>query len=270
MSGTTDRRLDKIADQLTPQQAVLLWMQEAHQHPTISEYMDSLRDAPDTKYPMMHLPPQVEQAVRAARKGEKPEVITRAVRQAVREVGFLFYLQLQLNTRLWADWRAMCLQLAYTASELRHRCADDDPRAADLAEARQRAGDTVGEFLQWDVAIGKIADRYYAGTSPLFPGYAEQLAGAIETAEKVVLLFNDHLDYLIWLRSESAKGRRRKSPPLPVAPIDSDELKAAITPAGIDLARHIVVMAQAEAAEFLGETRQALALVRAHLWPETG
>jgi hypothetical protein len=35
----------------------------------------------------------------------------------------------------------------------------------------------------------------------------------------------------------------------------------------VDLARHIVVMAQAEAAEFLGETRQALALVRAHLWP---
>jgi hypothetical protein len=28
------------------------------------------------------------------------------------------------------------------------------------------------------------------------------------------------------------------------------------------------VMAQAEAAEFLGETRQALDLVRARLWPE--
>jgi hypothetical protein len=53
-----------------------------------------------------------------------------------------------------------------------------------------------------------------------------------------------------------------------VEPIDLDALKAAITSAGIDLARHIVVMAQAEAADFLGEPRQALALVRSRLWPE--
>jgi hypothetical protein len=269
MSRAGDRRLEKIAQALSPQEAVLLWMAEARQYPTVAAYMDSLKDAPDTKYPMMRLPDQVAQAVRTARKGEKSEVITRAERKAVREVAFLFYLQLQLNTRLWADWRALCLHLAYVASELRHLCADDDePSEAELGRVRQHAIDAVLEFLQWDIAIGKIAARYYGGASPLFPAQAEQLAASLQSAEQVVTIFNDHLDYLTWQRRESGKGKRRKLPPLPVEPINLDELKAVITPAGIELARHIVVMAQAEAAEFLGETRQALALVRTRLWPE--
>jgi hypothetical protein len=274
MSSTGYRRLEKIAQALSPQQAVLLWMAEAHQYPTLAAYMDALKDAPITQYPMMHLPDQVEQAVRTARKGAKPEVITRAVRQAVREVAFLFYLQLQVNTRLWGDWRAMCLHLAYVASEMGHCCADDAPTEADLARVRQHAIDVVLEFLQWDIAIGKLADRYYGGASPLFPAQAEQLAAALQNAEQVVTIFNDHLDYLAWQRTDSTKGKntkrkKQKLPPLPVEPIDLEELQGAIQPAGIDLASHIVVMAQAEAAEFLGEYQEALALVRTRLWPGT-
>jgi hypothetical protein len=267
MGKAEQRRLDQVAQALSPQEAVLLWMQEAHQHQTISGYMDALHDGPDTTYPMMWLPTQVRQAVQTAMKGEKAEVIRQAERKAVREVAFLFYLQLQLNTRLWGDWRAMCLHLAYVASELRHRCADDDPEAADLANVRQHAGDTLGEFLQWEIASRRIAARYYAGTNPLFPAHAEQLASSLRHAEQVVMIFNDHLDYLTWLRTESTKRTKGRLPPLSVEPIDLEALWQAITPAGVDLARHIVVMAQAEAAEFLGETRQALALVRARLWP---
>jgi hypothetical protein len=268
---TSQRRLDHLEASLSPREAVLRWMAEAHQYPTVAAYMDSLQDAPITKYPMMRLPDQVAQAVRTARKGEKAEVITRAERTAVQEVAFLFYLQLQVNTRLWADWRAMCLHLAYVASALGHLCADDDPTEADSTKVRQHALDTVREFFQWDIAIRKLAARYYGGASPLFPAQAEQLAAALQHAEQVVMIFNDHLDYLAWQRTVSgkgnAKGKKRKLPLLSVEPINLEGLRQAITPAGVDLARHIVVMAQAEAAEFLGETRQALALVRAHLWP---
>jgi hypothetical protein len=264
---TGQRRLDKLEGALSPREAVLLWMAEAHQYPTLAAYMDVLKDAPITKYPMMRLPERVAQAVRAARKGEKPEVVKRAERQAVREVAFLFYLQLQVNTRLGADWRALGFQLASVASTLAGLFHAEEPSDADLSEIREQAAKMIREFLQWDVAIRKIGDRYYAGTSPLFPGHAEQLADWIEIAEQVVTLFHDHVDWLRWLRTERPKGRKRKLPPLAVAPIDLEELKAAITPAGVELARHMVVMAQAEAAEFLGETRQALALVRAHLWP---
>jgi hypothetical protein len=268
MTSANDRRLDKIAGQLTPQQAVLLWMQEAHQHPTIPAYMDSLHDAPDTKYPMMWLPDQVAQAVRTAMKGEKPDAIKRAERTAVREVAFLFYLQLQVNTRLWGDWRAMCLQLAYVASELKGLFQEEEPDAEDLEKAREHAAKAMLEFLEWEVAVTKIAERYYAGTSPLFPWHAIQLAGALENAAQVVELFNDELDWQNWKRTEGAKGKRKKLPALTVEPLDLAELRQAIQPIGVDLARHIVVMARAEAMEFQGETRQALAMVRAQLWPE--
>jgi hypothetical protein len=53
-----------------------------------------------------------------------------------------------------------------------------------------------------------------------------------------------------------------------LAPRDLAELRQAIQPIGVDLARHIVVMARGEAMDFLGETRQSLAMVRARLWPE--
>jgi hypothetical protein len=216
---------------------------------------------------MMYLPRQVEQAVRGAMKGQKPEVVRRAERQAVREVAFLFYLQFEINSRLWGEWRAMCLQLAYVASQLKGLFQEDEPRVEDLAEAREHAERAIREFLEWEVAVRKIAARYYAGTSPHFPGYAAQLAGALENAGRVVALVNDELDWRYRKRSAGTKGRQRKLPPLPVEPIDLEQLRQSTTPAGIDLARHIVVMAQAEAAEFLGETRQALRLVRARLWP---
>jgi hypothetical protein len=169
MATATERRLDKIERQLTPQQAVLLWMEEAHQYPTLRAYMDALKDAPDTKYPMMWLPERVARAVRSAMKGEKREVITRAERQAVREVAFLFSLQLQLNTRLWADWRAMSLHLAYGACRLRALFPEDDPVEPHLSEVQAHLMGMVSEFLEWQVAVGRIALRYYAGAGVLFP-----------------------------------------------------------------------------------------------------
>jgi hypothetical protein len=268
MSGAADRRLDKIAGQLTPQQAVLLWMQDAHQYPTVPAYMDSLKDAPDTKYPMMWLPERVEQAVGTALKGEKPDLIKRAERKAVREVAFLFYLQMQVNTRLWGEWRALCFQLAYVALKLGGLCEEEDPSTEDVDEVRKHIVTLLREYCEWEVATRKIADRYYAGTSALFPRHAEQLARAVEDVERVAMLFNDDLDYRAWQRTEGAKGKQpkgRKVPPLAVEPIDIEEIRQATVPAGIELARHIVVMARAEAMEFLGETRQALEIVRAQL-----
>jgi hypothetical protein len=267
VSRATDRRLDQLAGQLTPQQAVLLWMAEAHPYQTLSAYVDSLKDAPDTKYPMMWLPERVTQAVRSAMKGEKPEVIRRAERWAVREVAFLFSLQLQVNTRLWGEWRAMSLHLAYGACRLRALFREDNPVEPHLSEVRAHLEQMVVEFLEWEVAVGKIAVRYYAGANLLFPASAEQLAVAIARAEQVLLLFNEHLDWLDWERAASNETTKRKLPPLAVEPLDLAALRHTSTLAGTELARHLVVMAQAEAADFLGETRQALQLVRARLWP---
>jgi hypothetical protein len=270
MSSTTDRRLDRIAGQLTPQQAVLLWMQEAHEYGTIRAYLDALRDAPDTTYPMTRLPERVVQAVRTRMKGTRPEVVRRAAGTAVRQVAFLFSLQLQVTTQLWGEWRAMSFQLASVGRRLSRPFPEEHPSEQELAESREPARRMLQEYLAWDTAIAMIAARYYAGASPLFPGDAEQLRAALHLAEQVVSLFNDHLDSLAWERRTGKTGKRRTLPPLSVEPLDLGALREASRPGGIELARQLVVMAQVEAAEFLGEHQEARDLVRAHLWPERG
>jgi hypothetical protein len=109
VSSATEKRLDKIEASLTPQAAFLVWLAEAHEHPTMSAHATVLKDAPDTSFPLYRLPDQVEHAVRIALRGEKAEVTRRAERRAVMDVVFLYYVHSEANTRLMADWRAICL-----------------------------------------------------------------------------------------------------------------------------------------------------------------
>ena len=66
---STAKRLDSIEESLTPKQAVILWMEQAHQHTSMYEYVKSLEGGPETAYPMYMLPNQVEKAVQDARHG---------------------------------------------------------------------------------------------------------------------------------------------------------------------------------------------------------
>ena len=79
--NTQQRRLARIAVSLTPQQAVLAWLEEARQHPTMADYSASLVGQPDLAFPLHGIPHRVAEAVRSAMKGERPEVIQQTVRQ---------------------------------------------------------------------------------------------------------------------------------------------------------------------------------------------
>jgi hypothetical protein len=147
-------------------------------------------------------------------------------------------------------------------------CHQDDPGDKDFLRTRPRVIDAVLEFQQWQVAADRIAQRYYAGTNPIFPGYAGMLTDSLETAESVVAMFNEQLDWNTWLRSERKGGKStKKMPPPAAAPIDLAVLKEAAAPMGMELAHHLVAMARADAASFMGESNEALAIMRSRLWP---
>jgi len=59
MSGS-EHRLDRVEALLTPRQAVLLWRKEAQSFGTLQAYVDSLRWAPDSAYPLHRLGTQME------------------------------------------------------------------------------------------------------------------------------------------------------------------------------------------------------------------
>ncbi len=69
--GTNKQRLAKIETSLTPKQAVLLWMEEAHKAGSVHKYALSLKGQPDSAFPLVKLPKQVEQAVRDSMKGRR-------------------------------------------------------------------------------------------------------------------------------------------------------------------------------------------------------
>ena len=90
-------RMDKLEGALTPRQAFLLWMGEAHGYGSLEDYARSIKGGPESAWPLVRLPDQVTKAVEQAMKGEPPDLIRRRVRQALRDVLFLFHLHQQVN-----------------------------------------------------------------------------------------------------------------------------------------------------------------------------
>ena len=104
VSGKKDR-VEKLDGALSPKQAMLMWLQDAHKFDTVNEYVDHLKDQPDSAWPMYQLPDQVASAVKQELKGTSWEQIDDAVRNVVREVLFLFLLQQVVNRKVGEESR---------------------------------------------------------------------------------------------------------------------------------------------------------------------
>ncbi len=97
---TTNRRVQKLESGLTPKQAFLLWIQEAHSFDSIEDYIGHLKTQPDSAWPMARLPDHVDAEVKERLKGKPREEINRAVRQAWRDVLFLFHLHQSVHRKI--------------------------------------------------------------------------------------------------------------------------------------------------------------------------
>ena len=117
--GTNKQRLAKIETSLTPKQAVLLWMEEAHKAGSVHKYALSLKGQPDSAFPLVKLPKQVEQAVRDSMKGQKREWVDRALQRAIKDVIFLFKLQFQANIDFMREKQTISFILAWLLEKLR-------------------------------------------------------------------------------------------------------------------------------------------------------
>jgi len=115
---TAKRRVEKLESGLTPKQAILLWLQEAHAFSGIEEYVRHLKTQPDSAAPLHKLTNQVEEGVRKTLKGRPKEEIDRAVRQAYKDVFFLFFLHQRVNDKLITEQRYHSSQAMLLASKL--------------------------------------------------------------------------------------------------------------------------------------------------------
>jgi len=279
------QRLDRVENSLTPKQAIILWMQEAHQFPSMGDYVKSLLDKPESAFPLWRLPEQVERAARDAMKGQPKPTIEMAVRRAVRDVVFLFHLHQHLNRKAMEEQRAWNLLLVVLAERLRGMIREEYFRAT-LQEVairvdtetpcRRRRGllgnlhalskeheRKTGRLKEWQALaelflaelyafqqlVTLVSRRHFDGCQALFPDPAQGLSEVTRSAEQLVSVFND-------TPGENAERACVVN------------LEAPRRSAGKDAARqasYIVDMAKAEAFDFMGEKQASLELVEPYL-----
>jgi hypothetical protein len=259
MAKTDERRLDRVEGSLTPREAFLLWMGEAHQHESWQAYVLSLKDQPIEQHPYRVLPQQVEEAVRAEHRGQQPWEVEQRVVRAVREVSFYLELHEAVTGRFALEWRALALQVLVALDHVKRVVEASEPTPQDINRARQWAVDALGELLMWQTAARRIGDQYLGGTCPLFPDQVQRLAASIEHAESVLALLNDHLDWLQYLRERGGK----QAPPAGLALdlVGRNDLDVAVEREAAKVAQQIVAMAKAEAAMYVHEPKLAVELL---------
>src|SRR5688572_29696471 len=79
-------RIDKLEHSLTPKEAAILWMEEAHKIESLPAYASSLIGKPNAAFPLYRLTEQVEADVRRRFKGDDLQDIDWEVRHRVRDV----------------------------------------------------------------------------------------------------------------------------------------------------------------------------------------
>ncbi len=250
------RRLQRIETELTPTQAAVLWLQEAHRFKSLQAYGQWLAGQPDAAFPLYRLHdlvvPAVEQAMKRAEREERDQ----AVRAALREVGFLFFVHQQANARILSDWRA----LHFGVAMLTH---DPTPAAGTVTRGRKQpsrrdqwhahAADMLLDLAALTEAMRVLGERYFGGNAVLFSNAAEALAFCLEKAELLIEMHNDHIGFA---------GRRWSQARLKKELIDGDAIKALAPETATPLVVEIVACAKSEVHTLMGERDAAVEAVR--------
>ncbi|HZA25943.1 MAG TPA: hypothetical protein VFA32_25690, partial [Dehalococcoidia bacterium] len=194
---TSKRRLDKLQVSLTPKQAILLWMEEAHQYDTMEQYVRSLKPGPDSAWPLAVLPDKVATSVEQAMKARPRQEVARVARQAIRDVLFLFHLHQQVNRKFMEEdrhfWtRALLLSVELDALRRERSLRDQmtwnwfrvgmelpyplDPETAAAVDAAKEHHVMTWELLEEGEEItGWVEDYFLAQAKPDLPYEAYSL-----------------------------------------------------------------------------------------------
>ncbi len=234
------RRLDKLESNLTPKQAMLHWMVEAHNFGSLEEYAAHMKTQPDKAWPLRRLGDQMRAAVEQTLKSRPREEINRPQHQADLDVLFLFHLHQQANSRLAEKDRYFASHSLMLAQELSALAREnfhinqgqhnrmmvglnlpypldqETAAAVDAAiqnhlipwEALEESDDVAGWIIDRFVAKGKTElpdgayrmQRSYPGSLP--PPDPEEVGALFQDQESFVeLIFLDLLYFVLYVVS---------------------------------------------------------------------
>jgi hypothetical protein len=304
MSMTT--RLSSVEDHnLTPREAVILWMREAHEFDSLLAYGFWLLDQPDDAYPLIRMPAQVVAAVRSRHKGKKDHELANEFHQVQRDVLFLYHIHKQLNMRAIADAEARQLKVQMLQEKLKglinHIYLCNMARLAgfefpdDLSAAppeRMKTKDELsvdeeilswpmeemllwGEVMSFKEAERLLSARYFAGEELLYPDVRRTLDATLSFLAGMRTSYQVTLDmrppesdkeFILWMARDTTEKREEASPD----DAADDMPRPRVRRVAQAIAKHVVLVARAEALDDLGERDAGIRLVQIWMRSEEG
>jgi len=273
-----DKRIADVEDNLTPKEAVIYWMREAHRCDSLLTYGRWLMDQPEDAYPLIRLPKQVVAAIRARNKGTPDSRLGDQFYRVQKDVFFLYYLHNQVNLRALEEEEALRLKVTLLSEKLRSlirripvREKTPDELDLDLDEAIDAwPGEEQmlwGEVVAFQEAVRLISRQFLGGEELLFPDSANRLQGTLDT---LAVMRDVHQTIVARRPPESEEELLRwalEEPTLESAdhpglqPDPAPEERPDTGRTARTLAEHHVLMARAEALDALGEREASMRLV---------
>ena len=227
---------------------------------------------PETAFPMYMLPSKVEKAVQSMMKGEPRHEVSGAIRTAVRDTVFLFYLHQQVNTKLMSEHDANVYRFRWLSSELqkllyenlvsdvitregKHKLARSKARRSDDLDLWKSSCEEFlnGLYSMRDV-IAFVSKKYFDGHEMLFSEVADGFDVTVKYLEELTEVYNDEV--MSMGRHKRRNGRL----------IASASLQAECAKSSAAHIAYLVDMAKAEALDFMGDNRAGVELAERHIW----
>jgi hypothetical protein len=265
MTTAAGRRVAKLEGALHPREAVLAWLVEAQQYPSLVDHVRSIVELPVEAAPLSVIGDRVEAAVRADMRGQPREALEAAVRRALRDGVFLFTLAIVLNAEALETARVEGIRA--TAVFYWMGCLLGGPRAADLppAEARIYERERADAWAQWravvdrlevdvrveDEARVRLERQYFGGHDVLFADAAASWTGHVDMVERLAGL----AETMLW--TNRAKAPRRPPAGLDVAGSVEDRVA--------DRVKRLADDARVRAYETLGDRLKAVQIMERRL-----
>jgi hypothetical protein len=165
------RRLDKLEDSLSPKEAVIHWLTEAHVYGSLPAYVDSLIDQPDTAQPFIALPAQVEKAVWESMRGQRSGFVKEVTREAVGDTIFLLRLVIGLNVHI--EELLQVESLRHVALYWWSRALEaEGTKGAGRSDWRRGVATLQGTLMGTERTRAAAQARYLDGHDVLFPELA--------------------------------------------------------------------------------------------------
>ena len=291
---TIGKRLDDLEDSLTPREAIICWLREVHEFESYAGYCRWLLDQPDDSYPLVKMTRQVRARVKSSQKGTPDVLLKDEVHRAEKEIIFLYYVQKELNLRLYMEeevlrvWAYLLTQkfrlivqgkgmrddlhlerLGLDCSKSR-RAGRAEKRATELL-VRDKAefNETLGIFHERLLVPKRAADllsrRYFAGEELLFANLREAITKHLDTVALLKDLYEDQVvhgapegekEFRAYMLFLGTDGKEGCPPSWPEND-PSEESEPEVSGKARVLARHIVLAARTETLEKLGDERAA-------------